>query len=58
MLLVQPKKKRIKRELPDGSAGYRSGGVTAIALVTAVVWVQSLAWECPHATGVGQKINK
>ena len=25
--------------------------VTTVALVTAVVWVRSLAWECLHAAG-------
>ena len=31
--------------------------VTAVALVTAVVWVQSLAWEFPHDVGVAKKIG-
>ena len=30
--------------------------VTAVALVTAVVTVQSLAWELTHATSVAKKI--
>ena len=28
------------------------------ALVTAVAQVQYLAWELPHATGVGQKMKQ
>jgi len=27
-----------------------------MAQVTAVVWVPSLAWELPHATGMAKKI--
>ena len=29
-----------------------------MALVTAIVWVPSLAWELPHAVGVAKKQNK
>ena len=29
--------------------------VTAVAQVTAVTWVQSLAWEFPHAMGAARK---
>ena len=29
-----------------------------MALVVAVVWVQSLAWELPHATGAAKKRKK
>ena len=32
--------------------------VTAVALVTAEVWVQSLAWELPHAMGTAKKKKK
>ena len=32
-----------------------SGAVIAVACVTAVVWVLSLAWECLHAAGVARK---
>ena len=29
--------------------------VTAVALIPAVVWVQSLAWELPHAMDAAKK---
>ena len=33
----------------------RSGIVTADALVRAVMWFQSLAWELPHEVGSARK---
>ena len=35
--------------------GYGSGIVTAVALVTAVAWIQSLVWEFPHAMNMAKK---
>ena len=32
--------------------------VLSLVLVTAVAWVQSLAWELPHATGAAKKKKK
>ena len=43
------------QEFYCGTAGYRSGVVTAAAWVAAVVWVQSLARELPHAARTGKK---
>jgi len=43
-------------EFPNGSAGSGSGVVTAMARVTAVVWVRSLAWELTHAASAAEKI--
>ena len=37
------------QEFSGGSTGYGSRVVTTVRLVTAVVWVQSLARELPHA---------
>lgn len=37
------------------TAGYRSGVVTAVTQVVAVVQVQSLAPEVPHTMGVAKK---
>ena len=37
------------QEFPGGLAGSGSGFVTAVA------WVQSLAWELPHSLGVVKK---
>jgi len=34
----------------------RSSIVTVVALVTAVAWIQSLAWELPHAVGMAKRI--
>ena len=31
---------------------------TAVAQVTAVMWVQSLAWELQHASGIAKKFFK
>ena len=45
-------------ESPGGSAGSGSGIVSAVALVAAVVRVQSLAWEHSHAVGVAKKRKK
>ena len=42
-------------EFPRGSAGEGTGIVTAVALVTAVPRVPSLAWELLHAMRVGPK---
>ena len=43
------KKEKTKRYSGVGSAGKGSG------VVTAVTWVQSLAWEFPHAMGIAKK---
>ena len=29
--------------------------LTAVAQLAAVAWIQSLAWECPYATGAAKK---
>ena len=42
-------------EFSGGTAGYGSIIVTAVARVTAVVWVCSLAQELPHAVGMAKK---
>ena len=42
-------------EFPYGSSSKGSGVVTAVALVTAVVWIQSLVQELPHATSKKKK---
>ena len=44
-------------EFPGGSMDIRSSTVTAVSLVTTVVWVQSLAQKFPHATGMAKKNN-
>ena len=44
--------------VPCGSAGSGSSTVTAVALVTAVARVQSLAWECLHTLGMAEKKKK
>lgn len=31
------------------------GVVTVMALVTAIVWVQSLAWKLPHVAGAAKR---
>ena len=42
-------------EFSGGTVGYGSIIVTAVARVTAVVWVCSLAQELPHAVGMAKK---
>ena len=42
-------------EFPGGLAMKGSSIFTAVAQVTAEVWVQSLAWELLHAVGVAKK---
>ena len=42
-----------KQEFPSGSGGWGSSVVIAMAQVTAMAWVQSPAWELPHAAGAG-----
>ena len=42
----------MKRGFPDGSVGQESG------VVTAVVQVQSMAWELLHARGAAKKKKK
>ena len=37
--------------------GKGSGIVAAAAAVTATVWIRSLAWELPCASGMAPKIN-
>ena len=44
--------------LPYDSVGQGSSLVTAVALVTVVAQVGSLAWELPHAIGVAKKKKK
>ena len=46
---------KMAEEFPDGLADYRSGIVIAVAQVIAVVQVQSLAQELPHAAGTARK---
>ena len=41
--------------VPCGAVGEGSNIVTAAAQVAAVVWVQSLARELPHAAGAARK---
>ena len=45
-------------EFPGGPVGSESGVVTAVAQVTAVVQVPSLAQELPHVLGVAKKKKK
>ena len=47
--------KTLLREFPCGTAGKGCGIVTAVALVIAMAWVQSLAWELLHATSAVKK---
>ena len=42
-------------EFPCGAVGEGSNIVTAAAQVAAMVWVQSLARELPHAAGAARK---
>ena len=44
----------LELEFPGGSAGQGSSIVTAVALVTAVMQVQFLAWELLHALGTAK----
>ena len=53
------KKKEIHVEVCTcGTAGQGSGVVTAAACVTTMAWVQPLARELPHDTGVAKKKKK
>ena len=45
-------------EFPSGSVSEESGIVTAVAQVTAVVQVQSLAWDLAHAISVEKTKTK
>ena len=45
-------------EFSGGSVGYGSDVVTAVALVKAVTWVSSLAWEFAHVIGTTKKKKK
>ena len=45
-------------EFPGGSVGEGCGVVMAVAWVTAVVWVQSLAQKLLHAAGATGKKKK
>ena len=47
-----------KKEFPDGSGGLGSGAITAVALVTALARIRSLAWELLHAQGEAKKKKK
>ena len=46
------------KEFPGGIVSQGSGLVTAVAQVTAVAWVRSLALELPHAEGVEEEKKK
>ena len=46
------------QEFYCGTAGYRSGVVTAAAWVAAVVWVQSLTQEVLYPSGTDKKKKK
>ena len=56
VILLVGSKIKISGFLCGITTGWVSSIVTAAAQVTAVVWVQSLAWELPHAMGMA-KIN-
>lgn len=45
-------------EFPSRSVGLGSHTVTAVAWVTHVAWVRTLAQELPHATGAAKKNPK
>jgi len=47
-----------EQEFAYGSAGQGSGLVSAVAWVTAVVGIRSLAWELPHAHGCSKEKKK
>ena len=47
-----------KQEFPCGTVDEGSSIVAAIAQVTAIMQVHSLAWECPHATGAAKGKKK
>ena len=49
---------RKNQHFPCGSASQESSLVTAVNLVTAVVQVQSLAWELPHVVSMAKNKNK
>ena len=55
-------KKKSQEEFSRGTVGKGSSNVIAVAQVTTVVQVQSLAQELPHATGVakagGERISQ
>lgn len=40
------------------AVGEGAGTVTAVAWMEAMVWVQSLAWECPYAMGLTPQKRK
>ena len=46
------------RSVPGDLAVQGSGIVTAMAQVTAVVWVRSLTWELLHAMGAAKEVPK
>lgn len=48
-------KNKKKKRVPGWLGGYRPGIVSPVALVTALVRSQSVAWEILHALGVGGK---
>ena len=54
--LKKRKREREIREFPGSLASEGSGVVTAVVLVTALMWVRSLAQELPHAKR--EKINQ
>ena len=51
-------KKAEPREFLCGTVGYRSSIIIAMALVTTVARVRSLAQELPHAIGTTKKKKK
>lgn len=56
-ILTTPQfKKKKKKGLRSWLQGLSV--VTAVALVTAVVWIRFLAWAHPRAVGMSKKINK
>ena len=50
--------KESERGVPWWLSGLRIHVVTVVAQVSAVAWVQSLAWELLHATGAAKKKKK
>ena len=46
------------RDFSCGTADYRSGNVTTVAWLNAVVWVWSLPWEHPYSKVVAKKKKK
>ena len=51
-------KKTPKQGVPGWPSSERSGIVTTVAWVTAIVWVQSLGWELLHVAAWPKKKNQ